>query len=342
MKYDYTDKLYIASDDIITFNFDEIYLLKSLDGGDNWSTPVNITNNSGNSNTPWIEVVGDHIFFTWSDNTHSAPAYDNSDIFYKLSFDGGVSWIDSVNLSNNSETSSRPRICYGWDGPISNAYLRQSVIWYDYSTGDAEILARNGIYHFVPVELVSFTASVNLEDVELKWTTASETNNRGFEVERRGVGDRQLAAGNEEWNVIGFVNGSGTTTQTQSYSFVDEEVTTGNYQYRLKQIDFDGSYEHSDVVEVDVNLMTEFSLEQNYPNPFNPTTKISWQSPVGSHQTLKVFDVLGNEVATLVDEFREAGRYEIEYDASTLSSGIYYYRFITGDFIATKKMLMLK
>jgi hypothetical protein len=194
----------------------------------------------------------------------------------------------------------------------------------------------------VPVELVSFNASIIEAGVNLNWTTATETNNRGFDVERKQIISLHSSVSSQQWEIIGFVEGKGTTTQTQSYSFIDEEVTSGRYQYRLKQIDFDGSYEYSNIVEAELNIIKEFVLEQNYPNPFNPTTKISWQSPVGSHQTLKVFDVLGNEVATLVDEFREAGRYEIEYDASELSSGIYFYRFISGDFIATKKMLMIK
>ncbi len=194
----------------------------------------------------------------------------------------------------------------------------------------------------VPVELVSFNANVFEAGVSLNWITATEINNRGFEVEKREVGGRQLAIGNTEWKIIGFVEGRGTTTQTQSYSFVDEEVTSGRYQYRLKQIDFDGSYEYSSTVEVDVNLIKEFVLEQNYPNPFNPTTKISWQSPVGSHQTIKVYDVLGNEVATLVDEYREAGKYEIEFEASNLSSGVYYYQLRAGSFVETRRMIILK
>ncbi|QQS38186.1 MAG: T9SS type A sorting domain-containing protein [Ignavibacteriales bacterium] len=117
---------------------------------------------------------------------------------------------------------------------------------------------------------------------------------------------------------------------------------TGKYQYRLKQIDFDGSYEYSNVVEVEVNLITEFLLEQNYPNPFNPTTKISWQLPVGSFQTIKVYDVLGNEVATLVDEYREAGKYEIEFEAGNLSSGVYFYKLQTESFIQVRKLTVLK
>lgn len=339
MKYDHPGNLYIASDDIITFNFDEIYLLKSSDFGSTWSVPLNITNNAGNSNTPCIEVMGGHIYFTWSDNTHSAPAYDNSDIFFKWSSDGGVTWQDSINLSVNSETSSRPRICYAWDGPIGNPFLRLTIAWYDYSLGAAEILAKNGIHTFIPVELASFTFGVAGINVTLNWITASETNNSGFEVERKKSED---GGQNSEWDFIGFVEGYGTTTDTQLYSFTDKNVFPGSYQYRLKQIDFDGSIEYSNVIEVEIGIPEKFELFQNYPNPFNPTTVISWQSPGSSRQVLKVFDVVGNEVAVLVDEYRPAGSYEVEFDAASLSSGIYLYKLKSGDFIETKKMLLLK
>ncbi|QQS38185.1 MAG: T9SS type A sorting domain-containing protein [Ignavibacteriales bacterium] len=194
----------------------------------------------------------------------------------------------------------------------------------------------------VPVELVSFNANIIEAGVNLNWTTATETNNRGFDVERKRVVSLQSSVSNTEWERIGFVEGRGTSTEAQTYSFVDEEVSSGKYQFRLKQIDFDGSYEYSNVVEVDVNLITEFLLEQNYPNPFNPTTKISWQLPVGSYQTIKVYDVLGNEVATVADEYREAGKYEIEFEAGNLSSGVYYYQLLSGDLLLTKKMLLLK
>jgi hypothetical protein len=126
----------------------------------------------------------------------------------------------------------------------------------------------------------------------------------------------------------------------------------GKYIYRLKQIDFDGSFKYSNEVEVQI-LPGKFSLEQNYPNPFNPSTKISWQSPVGSRQILKVFDVLGNEIATLVDEWKEAGSYEVEFQSEVgslpngradrqLANGVYFYRLQVGDFIETKKMILMK
>jgi hypothetical protein len=190
----------------------------------------------------------------------------------------------------------------------------------------------------VPVELITFSSSVIDDNVTLTWMTATETNNSGFQIERC----ERLEARSEEWKSIGFVNGNGTTTETKSYFYKDENLSAGKYQYRLKQIDFDGTFEYSNTIEVEITPPAKFSLEQNYPNPFNPTTRISWQSPVSGWQPLKVFDVLGNEVAILVNEYKPAGKYEVEFNASKLSSGVYYYQLKTGEFSQTKKMTYLK
>jgi hypothetical protein len=207
----------------------------------------------------------------------------------------------------------------------------------------------------LPVELVSFTALHQNSYVTLNWQTATETNNQGFEVQRKRVFSLQSSVGNGDWNDLDFVNGNGTSTEPQTYSFVDENLQTGKFQYRLKQIDFDGTFEYSNVIEVEINAPTRFSLEQNYPNPFNPSTKIKYTIPTlpsssplakGRNEvgfvTLKVYDVLGKEVASLVNEYRYAGSYEINFDASELASGVYYYQLKAGDYIETKKMLVVK
>jgi parallel beta-helix repeat protein len=192
----------------------------------------------------------------------------------------------------------------------------------------------------IPVELTSFTASTIDGNVLLNWTTATELNNSGFEVQKGNHTSTSLSV--KEWESIGFVQGNGTSTEAHNYSFVDENPAEGKSFYRLKQIDFDGSFEYSNVVEVITNMILDFALEQNFPNPFNPTTKLSWQSPISSHQTLIIYDVLGNEVTTLVDEFRQAGKYELNFDASGLSSGIYFYKLSAGKFVETKKMILIK
>jgi murein tripeptide amidase MpaA len=198
--------------------------------------------------------------------------------------------------------------------------------------------------NFVPVELISFTAEVVNNEVKLSWQTATETNNSGFEILRCAQNDRV-------WRVIGFANGYGTTTESKSYLFNDESVISGSYDYRLKQIDFDGTFTYSAFVEVEVTAPNAFSLEQNYPNPFNPSTKIKFTIPqtvIASETkqsqfvTLKVYDILGNEIATLVNEEKTAGSYEVEFDGSDLTSGIYFYQLIAGQFSETKKMILLK
>jgi hypothetical protein len=185
----------------------------------------------------------------------------------------------------------------------------------------------------VPAELTSFSATVNDDNVELNWITSTETNNQGFEVQRTRDG---------EFETIGFVEGHGTTTESQAYSFQDKNVVAGKYNYRLKQIDFDGTFEYSNVVEVEITSPSTFSLEQNYPNPFNPSTVISYQLPVSGDVILKVYDVLGNEAATLVNEEKPAGSYSVQFNATNLAGGVYFYQLKAGSFVETKKMLMLK
>jgi hypothetical protein len=186
----------------------------------------------------------------------------------------------------------------------------------------------------VPVELASFTASVNENIVTLNWITATELNNSGFDILR--------STQQDVWEKISFVAGNGTTTEIHYYSFEDENLNAGKYSYKLKQIDFDGSYEYSNVVYVDVTVPVEFELSQNYPNPFNPTTTIKFAIPEATMVTLNVFNALGEEVALLVDWFMESGIHQVNFDAVGLNSGMYFYRLQAGDFNQVKKMTLLK
>jgi len=210
-------------------------------------------------------------------------------------------------------------------------------LWIATQSAGLVVFNENGI---VPVELTSFTSSINENDVTLNWQTATETNNQGFQIERRKTQDERSG----EWINIGFVNGSGTTTEPQSYSFVDENLSAGKYQYRLKQFDFDGTFEYSNTIEVEINSPTKFSLEQNYPNPFNPSTSIQYAISSRQFVTLKVYDVLGKEVITLANEEKPAGMYNVEFRMQNLdlSSGIYFYQLKAGDYIETKKMILMK
>jgi V8-like Glu-specific endopeptidase len=186
---------------------------------------------------------------------------------------------------------------------------------------------------WVPVELSSFSASANEGAVELSWITSTETNNSGFEIQRGTNGD---------FETIAFINGKGTTTEPQAYSFTDEKVSAGILNYRLKQIDFDGTFEYSNVVEVDVPAPSSFVLEQNYPNPFNPSTTIKFALPVETEIQLSVYNTIGEKVADVFNGNLKEGYHEVVFDASSLTSGTYFYRLEANDFVDVKKMLILK
>ena len=189
----------------------------------------------------------------------------------------------------------------------------------------------------LPVELISFTALTGENGVQLNWSTATEVNNYGFDILRQAQDDNN-------WEKIGFVQGHGNSNSPKDYLFVDANPPAGKVLYKLKQIDFDGAFEYSKVVEVNVDTPQEFRLAQNYPNPFNPSTVISYQLPMDGNVTLKVYDMLGKEVTTLVNEFQRAGSYNYQFSINNLqlSSGVYYYRLQSGNFVETKKFIVMK
>jgi len=187
----------------------------------------------------------------------------------------------------------------------------------------------------IPVELVSFKASHINGLVNLEWSTASELNNIGFEIERK--------SNNENYMMIGFVEGQGTTTESNYYSFIDRVTKiSSRIAYRLKQIDYNGNYKYSNEVFVEIPGLSDFTLYQNYPNPFNPNTKIKYSVPQPSDVNIKVVNILGNEIATLVNKEKPAGSYEVEFDASGIPSGVYFYQLKAGSFVETKKMVLMK
>lgn len=210
----------------------------------------------------------------------------------------------------------------------------------------------------LPVELASFTSSVNNNIVTLDWQTVMETNNNGFYIERKDINS-------VNWNQLGFVTGNGTTNMPHTYQYIDTVLILGSYNYRLKQVDFANSFQYfelSNIVIVNTvsasnknSVVSEkFELYQNYPNPFNPVTKINYELPArlarqasrGEHSanfvTLKIFDILGNEISTLVNKKQNAGRYEVIFDASNIPSGIYFYKLETENFTKIKRMSFIK
>jgi photosystem II stability/assembly factor-like uncharacterized protein len=284
-------------------------IAKTTDHGNNWSTTFFI-------NPLW------GIDFPVSGASLIGYAVGESGTILKTS-DAGLSWQPQQSGTVES---------------LNNVFFLDTDM--GFAVGSNGIILKT-IDGGVPVELTSFSATVNKNDVMLNWVTATELNNRGFEIEK---------LYNNRWVVIGFVEGNGTTTEPRSYSFTDKNLERGIYKYRLKQTDFDGTFDYSDIAEAEVMSPGKFMLSQNYPNPFNPVTKIKYSiSSVAASLMkpvqLKIFDVLGNEIATLVNEESTAGgagEYEVEFDASLLPSGVYFYRLRAGFFVETKKMILLR
>ena len=187
-----------------------------------------------------------------------------------------------------------------------------------------------------PVELTSFTAGLYNNYIILKWSTATEINNFGFDVER----NAEISG----WQKIGFVPGSGNSNSTKNYSFTDENIPDVKVlYYRLKQIDNDGKFKYSNIAELKPgNLPHNFSLAQNFPNPFNPGTRIDFYTEKEEQVTLKIFNVLGTEVKTVINEIMPGGLHTVNINASDLVSGVYYYQLVSGNYNAAKKMILLR
>lgn len=286
-------------------------IYKTTNNGDSWFN----TNTFNNWNIQFFDFVLDT-----NDDIYLSVAGAQNGVY--LSTNSGVSW-EYRGLSNEDVN------CLTID---SSGYVYAGTL-------------TNGIFRTpgrtTPVELVSFTADVNEGDVELRWITATELNNSGFEILR-------FTQNDNEWKSIGFVPGYGTSTEKHFYTFTDENLRAGKYQYRLKQIDFDGTPNYSEVIKVEIDFTPKaFILYQNYPNPFNPSTIISYTIPVDGIVTLKVFDILGNEVRHLIDGEQKTGSYQVKFNAEGLSSGMYFcilnFRGINEEYYnSTMKMTIMK
>jgi hypothetical protein len=299
----------------------------SSGGGSSGSITLNSPIDASNYNSVAVEWDND-----WQ-------AISTSDFAYlDVSTDGGATWMNVVTFTDIDVRDTHEYHDISSMVGLQSFMLRLVSVqpawdWW-WAVDNLQVTG----WDFVPVELSSFTASTSNGNVVLNWTTATETNNKGFEVQRSNGG---------EYQTIAFVQGNGTSTQQHSYTYSDQKVENGNYSYRLRQVDFDGTSEYSQVVEVSVSNPVEYNLAQNYPNPFNPSTKINFSLAVDSKVTLKIFDVLGQEVAALMNEQIAAGRQEITFDASRLNSGVYFYRLeaagIDGSkFTSVKKMILAR
>ena len=235
---------------------------------------------------------------------------------------------------------SHPNESFYWDGSQWQDMFNYADPPWPAGTANLCIKALTLDESNIPVELTSFSAVPEGTNIRLVWATATETNNQQFEIHRKTIDEDRIG----EWLLVGYREGKGTTTEPQHYSYLDDisGINATAFEYRLKQVDFDGSYSFSEEIRVSNLVPAESSLEQNYPNPFNPSTEINFSLPQTTNVTLKVYDIMGREVATLIEEQYEAGKHSVIFNAASLSSGVYYYIIVTENFIQTKKMILLK
>jgi hypothetical protein len=309
-------------------------------GGINYAQmQFSVTNGAGpflvtnpNTNVSWVGNSTQNV--TWNvANTSIAPV-NVSNVNILLSTNGGNTWTVTV-LSNTpndgSESITVPNIA------TTQARIRVEAagnVFFDISNVNFTITEDP-----IPVELTAFFALKFEDGIMLKWTTATETNNAGFGIER--------STNNTNFSEIAFVEGNGTTTEIKDYNYFDRISTPGIFYYRLKQVNYDGSFNYSNTVQAEIDGPAAFVLSQNYPNPFNPSTVIAFSLPVDSKVTIDLFTTLGEKIDVIIDSELSIGHHEITYDASSLSNGVYYYKINAigkdgSDFISTRKMVLMK
>ena len=293
-------------------------LLKAqLEFDTQWATEIDYdycqVQASTDNGTTWSALSGNYTHVSTSTHEPAEPLYDGTQ----------SSWVhESMNLSAFIGKNIKIRFRLVSDGSL------QYDGWY---VDNIKLVTYTAV---TPVELASFTAARNGNRVCLNWSTSTETNNKGFRIQR--------SKDNKAWAALGFVYGSGSSTNVNSYSYTDEHPLTEKSFYRLVQEDYDGSIKIYPSIETVASTISSFSLEQNYPNPFNPSTVISYTIPEKNKVVLKVFDVIGNEITTLVNSEMEAGTHTVQLNAKNLPSGIYIYKIQAGNYSQSRKMMLLK
>jgi hypothetical protein len=318
---------------------DDVFLSISSDGGDTWSSAIRVNNDpvSNGDDQFWpsiaISELGEIVILFY--DTRNTPNNNIIEAYIARSTDGGTTFTNELVSSQPSPTNI-PNSDVRFGDYINVDFFGGNIVpvWTDERAGgfDMDIYTAT-INPVIPVELISFTHKIVNGKVILDWVTATELNNLGFEIQR--------SLDNNIFVTIGFVEGKGTSTSNQYYSFTDEGID-GIIYYRLKQVDFNGSYNYSQVIEVNGVTVSTLQLEQNYPNPFNPSTTIKYQIGNDEFVNFKVFNSLGEEVAELVNQLQESGTYEINFVGKELPSGIYVYQITAGNYVESKKMLLLK
>lgn len=329
-------------------------VMQTINGGNTWIESTTLTGYDlrdvtfVNINTGWI--IGYYLGLP-----HAPSVFKTTD--------GGLSWNEKTfgvdeSLNSISFADEMNGWIVGGQASISNSYILHTtnggVTWEYQNVPTDEFLMK--VFFFdteagwavgasgtvlatentVPVELTSFTATAFENEVSLFWQTATENNNSGFEILR--------AVENSDYERVGFVEGNGSTTEGKSYSFKDENVLAGSYNYKLVQIDFDGTRNESNPVSVEVGGLApnDYVLSQNYPNPFNPITNIQYALPTAAKVSIIIYNTIGEQVQTLVNELKDAGTHQVSFDAVNLNSGIYFYTLQAGSFTKTNKMILLK
>lgn len=316
----------------------DIFLIKSTDHGDTWSEKVKVNDdNSGRHQFfPWmcVDSTTGAIYSVFYDRRNTTGA--GTDVYLAKSTDGGETFENiKISESTFSTTSS---VFFGDYIGIAAHDRVVRPLWtrmdgFDLSVWTAEYIDSSEV---LPAEFGLFTANVEGKSVHLNWLTASELNNKEFVVQRK---NRDKNSG---WIDISTLAGAGTTSNEQFYSYIDNNLNVGEYIYRIKQVDFDGSFTFSKQITVEIKIVNSFVLNQNYPNPFNPTTTIGFEVAEDSDVKLEVFDGLGNSIATLYEGKANAGLHEFDFSADNLASGIYLCKLSSGKKISIQKMLLLK
>jgi hypothetical protein len=273
----------------------------------------------------------------------SASLYDNVQYLFKSGVNeiiSGSEWTRIYIISIDYNLSAGGTTTFQWSS-IGKDFNIENPSYTDISGNLGDLPANVPLDPSpMPVELTSFSATAKGNNVKLNWETATEVNNYGFEIQRQ---NSSLSNLNSEWENIGFVKGHGNSNSVKYYSFTDDRITlAGWYLYRLKQIDNDGTFEYSDIVEVNLAAPGHFELSQNYPNPFNPSTTITYSLRNAGNVRLIVYNLQGQVVKELVNEYEKPGFYSISFNGDQLASGIYYYKLISEDYQEIKKMMLLK
>ena len=282
--------------------------------------------------------------------TISAWFYDNdpsgrANLVFEWYDASGTLLSASYYSTYTADQASWQKLTYTVTSPANTAKCKIGSRFYDVAGWDGDCTIYVDLFEGtpapLPVELTSFTAFNSKGGVELNWSTATEVNNYGFDVERQIL--KQVQNDSNGWEKIGFVQGHGNSNSPKDYSFIDQEkVAERSRSYRLKQLDFDGSFHYSDVVSVNNALAKSFKLFAPYPNPFNPNTTIKFSIPAASNVSLKIYDIIGNEIANLVNGRKDAGEYEVDFNAKNLPSGIYFSTLRSNGNTQTQKLILMK